>query len=152
MTSQISEMTSSTWRFFVSVVKFSYWSKFHVNIVSGSGIMTIFFYKGLTRNPEVGNTPVWVLPNIWRLWLVVVTKSGTNVSNRMLWMLQNARVTAFTAFELLRENQLGGGDKINPPLRVNNYKNIYKQLYLWLSRRLKLNFYAGFFQRSGVVI
>ena len=24
------------------------------------------------------------------------------------WMLQNSRVTAFTVFELLRENQLGG--------------------------------------------
>ena len=30
-------------------------------------------------------------------------------------MLQNARVTAFTIFELLRENQLeGGGGKITP--------------------------------------
>ena len=25
------------------------------------------FYKRLTRNPEIGNTPVQVLPNIWRL-------------------------------------------------------------------------------------
>ena len=30
-------------------------------------------------------------------------------------MLQNARVTAFTVSELLRENQLEGGDKITPP-------------------------------------
>ena len=37
------------WRYFVSLVKFSYWSKFHFNILTGSGIMTIFFYKGLTR-------------------------------------------------------------------------------------------------------
>ena len=29
------------------------------------------------------------------------------------WMPQTSRVTAFTAFELLRENQLGGGN--NPP-------------------------------------
>ena len=43
---------------FVFLVKFSYWCKFHVNII-GSGIMTIFFYKGLTRNPEIENTPVW---------------------------------------------------------------------------------------------
>ena len=45
-------------RCFVSLIKFSYWSRFHVNIITGSGIMTIFFYKGLTRNPEIGNTPV----------------------------------------------------------------------------------------------
>ena len=25
-------------------------SKFHVNIITGSGVMTIFFYKGLARN------------------------------------------------------------------------------------------------------
>ena len=43
---------------FVSLVKFSYWSKFHVNIITGSGIIRIFFYKGLTRNPEIGNTLV----------------------------------------------------------------------------------------------
>ena len=33
------------WRF-ASLVKFSYWSKFHVNIITGSGVMTISFYKG----------------------------------------------------------------------------------------------------------
>ena len=37
---------------FVSFVKFSYWSKFHVNIIAGSGIITIFFHKGLTGNPK----------------------------------------------------------------------------------------------------
>ena len=26
-----------------------------------------FFYKGLTRNPKIGTTPVWVLSNFWRL-------------------------------------------------------------------------------------
>ena len=29
-------------------------------------------------------------------------------------MLQNSRVTAFTVFQLLRENQLGEGGKITP--------------------------------------
>ena len=91
------------WRCSVSLVKFSYWSNFHINIITGSGI---FFYKGLTRNPEIGNTPVWVLPNIWRLGQVMNAKLATNVSNRMLL---NAAV-----FELLRENQMGGV-KLPPP-------------------------------------
>ena len=26
--------------------------------INGSGVMTIFFYEGLTRNPEIGNTPI----------------------------------------------------------------------------------------------
>ena len=56
----------------------------HVNIHIGSGVMTIFFYKGLTRNLKIRDIPVWVLPNIWRLEHVMDTKFGTNVSNRML--------------------------------------------------------------------
>ena len=43
---------------FVFLVQFNYWSTFHVNIITGSGTMTIFFYRGLPRNPEIGNTPV----------------------------------------------------------------------------------------------
>ena len=70
------------WRCFVSFFKFSYWPKFHV--ITGSGIITILFYKGLTRNPEIGNTPVWVLSNIWRLRQVMDTKFDTNVSNKIL--------------------------------------------------------------------
>ena len=51
------------WRCFV-FLKFSYWSKIHVNIITDSWVMTTYFCKGLTRNLEIGNTPVWVLPNI----------------------------------------------------------------------------------------
>ena len=71
--------------------------------------MTILFYKGLTGNSEIGNTPVSVLLNIGVLGQVQNTKYGTDVSNKMLLKIQNARVTAFTISELLRENQQGGG-------------------------------------------
>ena len=84
------------WRCFVSLIKFSYWSKFHVNIITGSGIMTIFFYKGLTRNPEIGNTPVWVLPNIWRVGRVMDTTFGANVCNRML--LNSAKFQGYSFY------------------------------------------------------
>ena len=75
------------WRCFVSLVNFGYWTfqfSYWINIITGSRIMATFFYKGLTRNPEIGNTPVWVLPNVWRLGRVINTKFGTNVSNRIL--------------------------------------------------------------------
>ena len=36
------------------------------------------------RNPEIGNIPVLVFPNIWRLGRVKDTKFGTNVSNKIL--------------------------------------------------------------------
>ena len=38
-------------------------------------------------------------------------------------MLQNARVTSFTVFELLRDDQLEGGGELHPTptqIRVNN--------------------------------
>ena len=66
MTLQFAHMTSTP---FFGIVLFLLASlvKFHVNIITSSGVMTIFFSKGLTRNPEIGNTPVCVLPDIWRL-------------------------------------------------------------------------------------
>ena len=70
-------------RCFVFLTKFSYWSTFRVNTITGSGVITIYFYKGLTRNPEIGNTPVSVLPNIWRLGQVGDTIFGKDVSNEM---------------------------------------------------------------------
>ena len=42
----------------VFLVKFSYWSKFHVNIITGSRNMAVLLYKGLTRNLKIRNTHV----------------------------------------------------------------------------------------------
>ena len=72
--------------------------------------MTIFLYKGLTRNPEIRNTPIWVLPNTWRLGQARDTKFDTNVSNEILLNPAKTKITGITIFELLRENQQGGGD------------------------------------------
>ena len=110
MTSQFADMTSSSiffWRCFVFLVKFSYWSKFHVNIITGSGVMTIFFCKGLTRNPEIRYNPVWVLPNIWGQWEVRNTKFGTNVSNEMLPSAAKCQGYSFYRFWVIREKPTG---------------------------------------------
>ena len=91
------------WRCFVSLVKFSYWSKFHVNFITGSGIMTIFFYTGLTeiRKSEIppsefcpmsGDWGEFWVPNLVRMSLI-----------EYYWMLQNSRVTSFTVLELLKD-------------------------------------------------
>ena len=107
------------WRCFVSFVKFSYWSKFHVNSITGSGIMAIFFYKGLNRNLEIENSPVWVLPNIWRLGWVMDTKCGTNVSNRMLLNVAKFQSYSFYRLWVIKGKRTGGaggggGGKISP--------------------------------------
>ena len=109
MTSQISDMTSLSifWHFLVSLVKFSYWSKFHVSIITGSGVMTISFYKGLTRNPEIGNTPVWVLLNIWRLGRDTDTKFGMNVSNRELLNAAKFQGYSFHHFWVIKKKPTG---------------------------------------------
>ena len=60
------------------------------------GVIAIFIYKGLTRNPEIGKTHIWNLvkseiwgelgrPNVARIYLI-----------EYYWMLQNIRVAAFT--------------------------------------------------------
>ena len=121
------------WRGFISLVKFRYWSKFHVNIVTGSGIMAILFYKGLTRNLEIGNTHVWILPNIWRLGRVMDTKFGTNVSNKIWLNAAKFQGYSFYNFELLRENQLGGwsGGKI---IRIRNKIAQCHRLYAYMKK------------------
>ena len=68
---------------FVYLVNFSYWSKLHVNVITALGVMTIYFYKALTRNLEIGNTSTWVFSNIWRLVQVRDAQFGTPVGNYM---------------------------------------------------------------------
>ena len=119
MTSQLFNMTSTSncfWRCFVSLVNFNYWSKFHVNIITGSGIIINFFYKGLTRNPDIRNTPVWVLANILRLGQVMDTKFGTNVFNTMLLIAEKFKGYSFYSFWGINGKPTGkeggGGGKI----------------------------------------
>ena len=94
------------WRVFVSLVKSSYWSKFNVNIITGSRIMTLFFCKGLTRNPEIGNTLIWDLLNIWRLGRVMDTKFDTN--NRILLNAAKFQGYSFNRFWVIKGKPTGG--------------------------------------------
>ena len=105
---------------FISFVKFSYWTMFHVNIITGSGVMTIFLYKRLTRNPEIGNSPVWVLSNTWRLGRVVYTKFDTYVSNKMLLNAAKRQVYSFYSFWVIKVKPTGAvGITTPPPPRVS---------------------------------
>ena len=110
---------------FVSLVKFSYWSKFHISIITGSRAMTIFFYKGLTRNPEIRNTLLCVLPNTWRLGQVGDTKFSTNIFNKLL--LNAAKCKGYSCYcFLLRENQQGEGWRGELPPTPIGVKDIEK--------------------------
>ena len=95
MTSQLDNMTSSALT----------GPTFHGNIVTGSEVMTIFVHKGLARNPEIANTAVWALLNIWRLGRVRNTKFVTIVS--MLLNAAECQGYSFYRFWVIKEKPIG---------------------------------------------
>ena len=135
MTSQFANMASLPNCFnVVSTFKFSYWSKFYVTIITGSGVMTIFFYKRLTRNPEIGNTLVCVLPNIWRLGRVRDTKFGMNVSKKMLLNAAKCQGYSFYRFWVIK-GKPKGRVKLSPSphtqIRVKTISEIAGLSWIW---------------------
>ena len=144
------------WRCFVSFVKFSYWSKFHV---ISSLVLELWQFSFLRDWPEIRKSEMptseffpifgdwgelWIPHLAWRPLIECYS------------MLQNSRVTAFTVFELLRENQLvcvGGGVKITPPpsprLGVKhkqrnvqskkNWYNLHSLFPIWWCRHRQIN-------------
>ena len=69
------------------------------NIMTSSGVMTIFIYKELTRNPEIGNAPskFCAISADWG-------KLGANVFNKMLFNGSKCQGCNFYLCELVREN------------------------------------------------
>ena len=106
------------WPWCVCLVKFSCSSKFHVNIITGSRVITIFVYKGWIeiRTSEIPPSKFCSI-----LGQLKNTKFGTNVSKKSHLILENSQVTVFTVSQLLRENQQVGG-KITPSHSVSNWK------------------------------
>ena len=62
-------------------------SKFHVNIIIVSDYCFLFI-GDFTRNPEIANTLVWVLPDIWILELVRDTKFDRNIPDGKLQIMK----------------------------------------------------------------
>ena len=112
MTSQFADMTSRKifWRHSIPLVKFSYWSKFHVNIIQ---VLELWQFSFIRDWPEIGNTTVWVLPNIWPMGRVRDTKFGTNVSNKMLLNAAKCQGYRFYHFWVIKGKPTGV--KIIPP-------------------------------------
>ena len=120
---QFSDMTSSSKCF--DAVSFLLSSlvtgKFHVKIITGSGVITIFFYKDWPEIQKSEIPPSEFCP-ISGDWGKLGKPNLARISlTKFYWMLQNARITAFTVSELLKENQQGG--KITPPSLRLGLKN-----------------------------
>ena len=92
-------------RCFISLVKFSYWSKFHFNIITGSGVMQLPFISDWPeiRKSEIPPSEFCLISTDWSE-LRIPNLARTSL-RKSYWMLQNARVTDFTVSELLREYQ-----------------------------------------------
>ena len=60
-------------------------------------------------------------------------------------MPQNTRLTAFTASELLRENQLGEGNFTPPPPTQITVKACVRYLYIFEKKKNHLKNYEKFF-------
>ena len=119
------------WCWRVSLVKFSCWSKFHVNFITGSRVMTFFLYKWLTRNPEIRNTLAWVLLNIADWGKLDISNLARMSLLKCYWMLQNAKVTAFSISDLLRKKQQGVKLPFDPSTRLW----FIALLFLWFVRQ-----------------
>ena len=117
----------------------SYWSKFHVNIITGSGVMTIFFYKGLTRNPEIGKNPVCVLHNISRLGQVRDTKFDMSVSNIILLNAAKYQGNNFYCFWVIKGKPVGGKITPSPPPRPRLGLILFQTLLLRLHLKIFVN-------------
>ena len=84
------------------------------------------FIRDLTRDTEFRNTPIWVLPNIWRLWQVGNTKLGANVSNKIL--LNDAKCQGYSFYRFwVIEGKRTVGVKLPPTqIRVNVRSGIWR--------------------------
>ena len=102
-------------------VKFSYWFKFHVNIIPGSGVMTISFYIRdwlEIRKSKIPPSDFWPISGNWgKLRILNLVRTSLI---KCYSMLKNSRVTAFIVYELLKENQQG--DIFNLPHHPHRLK------------------------------
>ena len=72
----------------------------------------------MTRNPEIGNTPIWDLPNIWRLKRESNTKFSTNFANKMLLNAAKCQGYNFYHFWVIKEKPTGGKTTIPLPTQI----------------------------------
>ena len=72
------------------------------------------FLLWLTRNPEIGNSPVWVLPNIYRLGRISDNKFGLDVCNKTLLNATKCKGHSFYRLWVIKGKPRGEGGEIIP--------------------------------------
>ena len=111
MTSQLTNMKKLS-NFFDAAVFLLSSLVTHPSLISISlmvlELWSYFVYMGFTRHPEIGNTPVWVLPNIWRLGQIRDMKFGANVSDKKLLTAAKCQGYSFYRFWFIKRKPAGG--------------------------------------------
>ena len=92
-------MTSPSNLFNVVVFSLSsFVSKFHFSIITGFGVLTIFVYKGLTRNLGIG-----AFSCNWGLWRARDSKFRRNIFNKILLVAKKFHGVSFYRFLVIKE-------------------------------------------------
>ena len=117
------------WRCFVSLVTFSYSSKFHVNIITGSGVWQFSLigdWPGI-RKLEITPSEFCPIPGDWsELGIPNLARSSLI---KYYWMLPNARVKVkFYFYWVIKGNPIGGVKL--PPTQIR-FKTLTLRL-LWV--------------------
>ena len=116
------------WRDFVSVINFSYWAKFHVSIITGSGVITFFCYKGWPeiQKSEIHPSEFCPISGEW-------DELGIPYLARVSVMLMNAakcQVYSFYRFWVIKRKPTrggeGGGNSL-PPTQIRVKKTVNNQ-------------------------
>ena len=144
LTSQIADMTSSSSFFDVVLLLLSI-------LVTGSSFMSIsslvlklWQFSYIRGWPEIGNTPVWILANIWRLGQDRDSKFGKNVSNKILRNAAKCQGYSFYHFWVIKEKPIGEIKLPHPPHRLGlinlqaGYYFFYFNEFSYQSAKLKV--------------
>ena len=98
------------WHCCFPLVKFKYWAKFHVNIITSFGVMTVFIYRGLNKYLKRLTENIY----IWRLGQVGDIKFDMNVSNEKLQNIAKCQGHNFYCFRVIMGKLIGGVIPPNP--------------------------------------
>ena len=102
----------------------------------------------MTKNPKIGNTFVWVLPNIWRLGRVMDTKFGASLSDKMLLNAAKCQGYIFYCFRVIKGKPTGWG--VNSVWRnILTFAEILPHFLCFCLKRTIYYFYPGFSRFSN---
>ena len=122
MTSKFPGRTSSS--IFLLFFFFVFFLFLLLSLVTGPSFISIsllvlklwqFYFMRNWPNLEIGDTPTWVLPNIWWLGQGRDTKFGTNVSNKMLRNSAKCQGYSLYHFWVIKWKPTIGGGRVKLP-------------------------------------